>query len=149
MSDKFKTHDRFSAGTAKLLAERRPGQTFSAQEIADACGVHKRTVQYIEAKALRNFARGLQALCPDVINDEMSAGKREGFLRTLNTSPYDRSKPTALTLLRRDARHTHFARARLNVGGEASVESTNRKLREADPVRYTFSGALKNSLATA
>lgn len=94
-SDKHKKNGQFMAGTARLLAERQPGQTFSQEQIADACGVHKRTIQYIEAKALRSLARGLQKACPDAL-DELSPGKREGFLKTLNRGVYERCG-TALT----------------------------------------------------
>jgi hypothetical protein len=55
------------AGTARLLARRALGETFSCEAIARECGVHKRTIQNTESRALYKVAHRLKTIYPGAI----------------------------------------------------------------------------------
>jgi transcriptional regulator with XRE-family HTH domain len=85
---KAKSAARFLSGTQVLLDGREPGETFTQQQIADACGLSKRAIQFIEEKALRKFARGLYAIAPELFKDKMTDGQLMHNLRKMNASEH-------------------------------------------------------------
>ncbi len=80
-------HQAFIDSTECLIARRLDGETFTQQQIADASGLSKRSIQFIEASALRKLARALFNVAPELL-DELGACKRADLLRRLNSDLY-------------------------------------------------------------
>lgn len=61
-------------GLERLMQSRRPGQTFSQDEIAAACGCHRRNIQFIEKRAIYKFTRRLFAVDPELVSQSLGDG---------------------------------------------------------------------------
>lgn len=78
---------RLLDGTARLLARRRPGETFSSVAIAEECGVHHRTIQNIERKAIYRMAHGLRRALPELFTDRLSDASIKALFARLSPDP--------------------------------------------------------------
>lgn len=133
---KAEKNQQIMDGTARLFAERKPGQTFTHQEIADACGVHRRAIQIIERKAFYKVACRLREKMPELFIDELGNDTEIGKL-------FKRLSPDgekALGVKSRTGVIRHFAKVRHNAAnGEMTQEEIVERIRAdrlANPFRH-------------
>jgi len=58
-------------GLRRLCNERKPNQTFTQKEIADAVGCDRKLIQYIEKKAFYKFVRRLIEIDPEIAEQSL------------------------------------------------------------------------------
>ena len=65
-----------------MIAGRKPGESFTQDQIAAYCGVSRRLIQFIEKKAFYKLSRRLLKECPEDVTSFLGLGfKREDILR--------------------------------------------------------------------
>lgn len=81
--------DQILEGLRTLSARQRPGECFSAQQVASACGVHKRSIQYIEQRALLKVTQRL-ASNRGLLSEIFSGAKVNEVFAGIVRDPYAR-----------------------------------------------------------
>lgn len=73
----------FFAGTDRLLRERLPGQTYSCREIAAACGLSRRAIEFMELNAIKSLSRAIARECPELIEQAIGGDSVTAFFARL------------------------------------------------------------------
>ena len=120
---------------AQLIKTRKPGQTFSQDEIAKACGCHRRNIQFIEKRAIYKFTRRLLAVAPDLVKESLGDGVSiSDILRIHHPSSSDSGNSQ-----RKETDFRWQKRARRKLGQFESTErnsyETAKMLRAREPQR--------------
>lgn len=61
--------DRLIPGLRRLSATQRHGQSFTTEEIAQACGCDRKNISYIETRALKKFISSLHEKEPKMLEE--------------------------------------------------------------------------------
>ena len=127
--------DQIDEALAQLMQTRKPGQTFSQDEIAQACGCHRRNIQFIEKRAIYKFTRRLLATAPQLVAESLGDGVTiEDILRIHHPSSSDSGNSQ-----RKETDFRWQKRARRNLGQFESTErntyETVKILRAREPSR--------------
>ena len=81
--------DQILAGLIALESTRKRGQTFSFREIAAACGVNHRAIQFIANKAMYKVAVGLRKQCPELFEEQLGSKQAvQKFFSRLSPNAY-------------------------------------------------------------
>lgn len=63
--------EQIDIGLRNLCESRKEGQSFTQQEIADACGCHRKMIQIIESRAAYKFVRRLLEIDPELVQQNL------------------------------------------------------------------------------
>jgi hypothetical protein len=127
--------DQIDEALLRLIKTRKPGQTFSQDEIAQACGCHRRNIQFIEKRAIYKFTRRLLVTAPQLVAESLGDGvSMADILRIHHPSSSDSGNSQ-----RKETDFRWQKRARRNLGQFESTErntyETVKMLRAREPNR--------------